>query len=110
MKRLIAITIAAVMLMLPVQAMAKEKETLSFERSIALMDLHNGTLKKLQRAESDALKQYKSNVESAKNIDTNGFTVKFGNEDIYIHYGAETRLWKVCVLRSSMKLKMPMWM
>ena len=97
MKRLIAITITAVMLMLPTQALAEEKGPLSYERSAALMDLNNGTLKKLQRAESDALRQYKSNAQSAKIIDVNGFTIKFDDKDIYIPYDPETKLMMIKV-------------
>ena len=92
MKRLIAITMTAVILMLPTQALAEEKGSLSYERSIALLDLNSSTLKKLQRAESDALRQYKSNVQSAEIIDVNGFTAKFDDKEIYIPYDPETKL------------------
>lgn len=92
MKRLIAITIAAVMLTLPVQVLAEAKGSLTYERSVALMDLNNGTLKKLQRAESEALRQYKSNAQNAENIDVNGFIAKFGDKETFIPYNPETKL------------------
>lgn len=92
MKRLIAITIAAVILMLPAQTLADSKGPLSYERSVSLLNLNNGTLKKLQRAENDAYKQYQSNLLDAGNIDVNGFNTTFGGKDYYINYDAETRL------------------
>jgi outer membrane protein TolC len=91
-KRLIAITITAIMLMLPAQALADSKGPLSYERSVSLLNLNNGTLKKLQRAENDAKKQYQSNLLDAGNIDVNGFTTTFNDKDYYINYDSETRL------------------
>ena len=92
MKRLIAITIAAVILLLPAQTLADSKGPLSYERAVSLLNLNNGTLKKLQRAENDANKDYQSNLLDAGNIDVNGFTTTFGGKDYYIYYDAETRL------------------
>lgn len=92
MKRLIAITITAVMLMFPAQTLADSKGPLSYERAVSLLKLNNGTLKKLQRAENDAYKQYQTNLLDAGNIDVNGFTTTFGGKEYYINYDAETRL------------------
>ena len=92
MKRFIAITLAAALLLLPAQALADAKGPLSYERAAALLQLNNAALKKLQRAESDALRQYESSAVQAKNIDVKGFAVKFGEEEIYIHYDAEAKL------------------
>ncbi len=95
MKRLIALTVTVAMLILPAGALAESRGPLTYDRSVAFMEMNSSTLKKLQRAEDDALRQYKSNVESAKNIDVNGFTFKYGNEEMYIHYGAETKLMMI---------------
>lgn len=95
MKRLISIIIASVLLMvlLPSQVIAEEKGSLSYERAVALMNLKNGTIKRLQRAENKALKEYMSNAEEAKRIDTQGFTINFGGEDYFISYDPETKVF-----------------
>jgi outer membrane protein TolC len=91
-KRLITITIAVIMLLMPAQTLAEAKGPLSFERAVALLKLNSSTLINLQRAENDAYKQYQSNVLQAGNIDINGFTTEFNGKEFYITYGADTRL------------------
>jgi outer membrane protein TolC len=91
-KRLITIFLTAVILILPAQALADAKGPLSYDRAVSLLKLNNTTLKKLQRAEEDADKAYKSNLLDAGNIDVNGFTMSYGGKDYYINYDATTRL------------------
>lgn len=91
MKQLIAIACTVILLILPTQAFAEAEGTLSYERASALINLHSGTVKKLQRAENDAFKAYRSSVLEMGSMDENGFTIKIDNEEHYIYYGAETR-------------------
>lgn len=93
MKRLLCLIITAVVLLLPFQVTAEAKGALTYDRAVALMNLNNGTLKSLERAENDARKSYESNAEEAKNIDTEGFTINFGGEDYYIYYDPETKVY-----------------
>lgn len=86
---------------LPVNAAAEAKGPLSYERSVALLNLGNSTLKKLERSESKAFKEYSINLAGAKAIDPNGFTEKVDGINTYIRYDEETRLimtkWKELV-------------
>lgn len=76
----------------PAGAAAVKEGPLSYDRAVALMRLNSVTLKKLERSESNALRQYRSNAENAKDIDVNGTTVKFGDQEVYIHFDPETKL------------------
>lgn len=93
MKRLVCSILTAVVLLLPVQATAEAVGTLTYDRAVALMNLNNGTLNSLERAENDAREDYESNAREAEKIDTEGFTVNFGGKDYYMYYDPETKVY-----------------
>lgn len=92
MKRLIGIIILVFLLAQPVNTFAEAKTSLTYERSASLMKLNNTTLKKLQRAEEEAYRQYYSNELSARNTDINGITVTIDDKEVYIPFKPETKL------------------
>ena len=74
---------------------AAEKEAeapLSWERSVALMNINNSTVRKLRNAQIQAYRQYQSSALQAGTIDTRGFTVNFGGIETFIYYNDETRV------------------
>lgn len=91
MKRMAVIIIAAVILLLPLNALAEVKAVLTYGRAEAFMNANSGIIKKLARAERDAYRQYDSYLETAEGIDTQGFTYSFGGRDYYIDYDLETK-------------------
>lgn len=91
MKRLAVIIIAAVILSLPLNALAETETILTYGRAEAFMNVNNSVLKKLARAERDAYRQYDSYLKTAEGIDTQGFTYSFDGMDYYIDYDLETK-------------------